>query len=51
MSGVIGNTLASLPSAARFDSVPSRPSKLSDFGYKNPSMWSKERFSSMTSTT
>src|SRR5262249_9364090 len=35
----------------RFDSVPSRPSKLSDFGYRNPSIWSKERFSSITSTT
>src|SRR5215475_10146591 len=51
MPGVIANTLASFPSASRFDSVPSKPSKLSDFGYRNPSIWSKERFSSITSTT
>src|SRR5882724_8625342 len=51
MPGVIGNTIARFPWASAFDSVPSRPSKLPDFGYKNPSMWSKERFSSITSTT
>jgi hypothetical protein len=34
MSAVIGNTLASFPSAPVFDSVPSKPSKLPDFGYK-----------------
>ena len=32
MPGVIGNTLTWFPSASAFDSVPSRPSKLPDFG-------------------
>jgi hypothetical protein len=54
--GSIRDTATGWPFEPGFDSVPVRPSNgwpdgVTLPGYRNPSMWSNERFSSMRTTT
>src|ERR1700722_2012699 len=57
VAGSMANTVTTLPFESRLDSVPASPSNgwpatdtLWRSLYRNPSMWSKERFSSIKTT-